>query len=386
MSEYLGYYRPDGSVGIRNYVVVIPSVSCVNGVVGRIVDAVPEVKALCHGHGCGRFSPDIDIHYKTLINIGKNPNVAAVLVIGLGCEVLNGEKLAMAIAETGKLVEFLSVQQEGGSLKTAHEGIKIVNRMLEETKKIQRTPFTLDKLTIGLECGGSDAFSGVTANPSVGFAVDWLVNNGGTAILTETTEMIGTTHILQERGCCPDVSREIVKIIDNQEKLTEKLLGPLAKVVIAPGNMDGGLSSILEKSLGCIVKSGTTPIVEVFSYSTRPTKKGLVIMDGPGYDTEGMSGLAASGAQIILFTTGRGNPVGFPIVPVAKIASNSDLFNRMSDDMDVDAGVILEGKEAKDVGNDIISLIKQVIDGKPTKAETNQKDHYICLYTTGPSF
>ncbi|MBN1662673.1 MAG: UxaA family hydrolase, partial [Deltaproteobacteria bacterium] len=243
METFQGYERPDRSVGIRNYVAVIPSVSCANGVVGLIAKGVPDVVPLYHGHGCGR-SIEIPLHKRALVNLGKNPNCAAVLIIGLGCEILKAEGLVSAIAESGKPVEYLSIQRDGGSRRTAARGIEICKRLLADAAKIKRKSFGLDRIIMGLECGGSDAFSGVTANPGVGLASDWLVDEGGTVILTEDTEMIGTSHILERRAKTPEVAAAVSKMVADAEKLTHDLLGPLAPYVIAPGNMDGGMSSI----------------------------------------------------------------------------------------------------------------------------------------------
>jgi altronate dehydratase large subunit len=365
--------------------VVIPSVSCANGVVRLIAKAVPEVVPIYHGHGCGR-ALEVGLHARTLTNLGRHPNVAAVLVIGLGCEVIKGERLAADIAESNKPVEFISIQQDGGSRKAAAKGIAFVKKMLEDAKQMERKPFGPDRIVMGLECGGSDAFSGVTANPSVGVAADWLVDQGGTVILTEDTEMIGTSHILERRACSPEVAGKIAHMISDAEQLTRDLLGPMAPYVIAPGNMDGGMSSIREKSLGSIAKAGTRPITQVVDYAEIPSQKGVVLMDAPGYDTESMAGVAAGGAQLMIFTTGRGSPVGFPIVPVIKVASTGVLFQAMEDDMDINAGTILEGKCLEDVGGEIIDLVRKVVNGEPTKAEINEQDGILCLYTLHPSF
>lgn len=385
METFDGYERPDGSVGIRNYVAVIPTVACANGIVGMIARAVPGVVPIYHGHGCGR-AVEIEMHTRTLAGLGKNPNVAAVLVIGLGCETINAEGLALAISVTGKPVEFLSIQDKGGSRKTAALGMEIVRKMIDDAKRIERKPFGFNRLCVGLECGGSDAFSGVTANPGVGLAADWIVDQGGTVILTETTEMIGTSHILEKRAVSPEVAVEIHRVIAEAEKRADDILGPLASLVISPGNMDGGMSSIREKSLGCIIKGGSRLINEVIDYGTTPAKKGLVIMDGPGYDMESLAGLGATGAQLILFTTGRGNPAGFPLIPVIKVASTRRLYRAMEDDMDINAGVVLEGESLEDVSQEIISLAKEVANGRQTKAEINDQDGIVCLYTMNPAF
>ena len=385
MKTFLGYERQNGAAGIRNHVVVIPSVACANGVVAGICRAVPQAVPLYHGHGCGR-AVEAAMHTRALANLGGHPNVAAALVVGLGCEVIKAEALAAAIAAMGKPVEYFNIQELGGTKKSTTKGIDIVRRMIADTAGIERKPIPLDRIIMGLECGGSDAFSGITANPSVGLASDWLVDQGGTVILTEDTEMIGTSHILERRAGNAELAGKISKMVADAEKLTHDLLGPLAPYVISPGNMDGGMTSIREKSLGCIAKAGSRTITEVIDYGTPPAQKGVVLMDGPGYDLESMTGVAAAGCQIMIFTTGRGNPIGYPIVPVLKVASTSKLFKHMEDDMDINAGVILEGAMMENVGDQIIAKVLGVLNGEPTKAELNQQEGIVCLYTLNPAF
>lgn len=386
METFLGYERADGTVGIRNHVAIVPSVSCANGVVAAIARAVPEAVPLYHANGCGRGGTDLELHSRTLQNICKNPNIAAVLIVGLGCEVVSAEGVAMVSAFAGRTQARLMIQEEGGSRKTAEKGIEIVRGFLKEVAAQRPKPFPLEKLVVGLECGGSDAFSGVTANPAVGVASDWLVDAGATVILSETTEMIGTSHILERRAVNPETAEKIKTMIADTEARTHEVLGPLAKLAIAPGNMDGGMSSIREKSLGCIVKAGTRPIRQVVDYAEIPSEKGLCVMHGPGYDTESMTGLAAGGAQLIIFTTGRGNPIGFPVVPVIKVASTSRMYANLADDMDVNAGEILEGKRLAQKGEEIRDLILKVVSGEQTQAEINRQDGILCLYTRTTSF
>jgi altronate dehydratase large subunit len=258
--------------------------------------------------------------------------------------------------------------------------------MLHDASRMSRAECPLSQIMLGLECGGSDAFSGVTANPAVGLVSDWLVDEGGTVILTENTEMIGTAHILSRRAGSPETAQRIVQIVEVAERRTKDILGPLAALVIAPGNMDGGMSSIQEKSLGCICKAGSRDIVEVVDYGRAPAGKGLMIMDGPGYDMESMTGLGAAGCQLMIFTTGRGNPAGFPIVPVIKVASTSRLYKAMEDDMDVNAGTVLEGRSLKDVADEIRTLALEVMDGRQTRAEVNDQGGILCLYAMTPAF
>jgi len=382
---FKGFVRPDGSAGIRNHIAVIPTVSCAAGVAANIARAVPPAVPLLHGHGCGR-ALEITMHQQVLAGLGRNPNVAAALVVGLGCETVQASSVAAEIAKTGKPCEFLVIQEQGGSRKTTEKGIEIVRRFQKHAQALQRSECPVSRIVLGLECGGSDAFSGITANPAVGLVSDWLVECGGTVVLTETTEMIGTEHILSRRAASPEVAARVEHIISQARRRTHDILGPLASCVIAPGNMDGGLSSIREKSLGCIVKGGGTPVTQVADYGQEPSSKGLVIMDGPGYDMESLAGLAAAGCQLIIFTTGRGTPAGFPLVPVIKVASTGRLYKLMEDDMDIDAGGVLDGGSLEDVARDLKALAVEVMNGEPTKAERNNQDGILCLAVMTPAF
>ena len=382
---FLGYKRPEGACGIRNHVVVMSSVSCANGVVEAIGREVPEVKTIVHTEGCGRGLEDVAISSRTLAGLGKNPNVAALLVVGLGCEWIKADDLARQVREYGKPVEHLTIQELGGTVKATAAGVEIVRQMLADARAVEREECPWSGLTMGLECGGSDALSGITANPLVGWAADWLVEQGGRVILSETTEMIGTQHILARRAISPEIAERITNLVNGQKKKTEDLLGDLASLVISPGNMDGGLSSIAEKSMGCIIKGGTSPLNEVVDYGVAPSQNGLVIMDTPGSDIFSLTGMASGGASLFLFTTGRGSPAGFPIAPVIKIASNTDMFERMKDNMDINAGRLLEGSTMESLGSELLHMIEAVVGGVETKSEIHQQD-CLAIYTVGPPF
>ncbi|KPJ48446.1 MAG: hypothetical protein AMJ38_05365, partial [Dehalococcoidia bacterium DG_22] len=257
--------------------------------------------------------------------------------------------------------------------------------LLGELESLPREKGTAADLMVGLECGGSDTFSGLTANPAVGKAVDRLVELGGTGILAETTEMIGALGPLLKSAESDEVAAKLKANVERQEARAREVLGPLAGAVLAPGNVESGLTTIAEKSLGCIAKAGSSPIREVVDYGDRPARQGLVVMDTPGYDIESMAGMAAAGAQAILFTTGRGTPVGFPAVPVIKISSNSELFEAMPDDIDLDAGTILAGKSISQVGEQILDLLLRVARGQETKAEINNQAVFA-IAQGGPAF
>lgn len=382
---FKGYKRFDGSCGVRNHVLVISSVSCANGVVNAISREVPEVKSVTHAEGCGRGLPDVEVTKRTVKGLCRNPNVAAVLVVGLGCEFMKAPQLADELKASGKPVKSLVIQDEGGSRKTTARGVQIAKELLAHAASIRQEECGWDRLRVGLECGGSDALSGVTANPLVGRAADWLVEQGGTVILSETTEMIGTEEILSSRAASPEIGKQVFDLIMGQKKFIKDSLGPFADLVISPGNIEGGLSNITEKSLGCIIKAGTSPVQEVIEYGAEPSKNGLVIMDTPGSDIFSLTGMAAGGSQIMIFTTGRGTPAGFPIVPVVKVASNSELFINMEDDMDVNAGRLLEGVSMEAAAEEFIGLIKRVSDGEQPRAEFNRQD-CLAIHTVGSAF
>jgi len=369
--EFKGYARKDGRFGIRNHVLVVSSVACANPVVEAIGRALPDVVPVTHGYGCGVGPEDHFTSLRVLGGLVDNPNVGAALIVGLGCEVLKPE--ALEDEAKGKPIERLVIQEDGGTAATTEKGIAIAERMLGELAAQKRVSVPAHALTVGLQCGGSDALSGIGANPAVGVASDRFVADGATVILAETTEMIGTKHILKRRGVDQEVGERVEQLVSDQEKLVRDELKDLAGLVIAPGNIEGGLSSIAEKSLGCITKGGTTPIKEVLGYAERPTVPGLVIMDTPGYDIESMSAMAAAGAQMILFTTGMGSPTGCPAVPVIKISSNSRIFESMPGDLDLNAGSVVDGEKTVDeVGEEIFGYAMEVAAGHTTCAENNR--------------
>jgi len=382
--EFPGYEREDGSFGVRNYVLVMSTVGCANGVVDAISRALPDVVPITHAHGCGYGPEDYGVGIRTLGGLVNNPNFGAVLFVGLGCENMTAEIMMMQVKD--KPAESIVIQEVGGSAATTKKGIEIAKGFLEKLQAQERVPVPVSELVVGLECGGSDAFSGVTANPAVGAAADLFVGQNASVILSETTEMIGTAHILKQRGATPRLGERIERLVNDHEKHVRDSLGDLVGMVISPGNVEGGLSSITEKSLGCITKGGTTPIEEVIEYAGRPSKRGLIIMDTPGFDIESMSGMAAAGAQMIIFTTGRGSAAGFPGVPVIKVASNSAMFNKMVGDMDVNAGLIIdESKTIGEAGKDIFELAVEVAGGRQTCAEINRSVPFSIL-KQGPSF
>lgn len=368
--SFQGYKREDGTVGVRNHVLIMPTTVCASHVARRLAEELPGTISLPHEHGCAQKGADLDQTRKILVGIARNPNVAAVLVVGLGCETISVEEIKEGVASTKKPLETIIIQESGGTNGTIQKGTKIAKEFLDYVSKQVREEISAEYLVLGTQCGGSDACSGISGNPSSGYASDLLVNAGGTVILAETTEMIGAEHILAERAINKEVADQIFNLVKRVEDRAKFLGVDIRGANPTPGNIAGGLTTLEEKSLGAIVKAGSATVNEVLEYGDRPTKKGLVIMDSPGHDAASIAGELASGAQILTFTTGRGSPVGSPIAPVIKIATNSLMYRNMIDNMDINAGTIIDGDETpQEVGRRIFQEIFQVASGKLTKSE-----------------
>ena len=369
--EILGYRRPDGKVGIRNHILIIPTSICSSTVASNIANQIPEAVALSNQHGCCQIGTDHEQTIRTLIGFGKNPNVAAVLVVGLGCEGIPILETASEIAASGKPVEVIIIQEIGGTLKTEAEGIRKAAKLVRQVSHLQPEKVDLNELSLAIECGGSDFTSGLASNPASGIAADLLVAAGGNVMLSETTEFLGAEHILARRAKSTDVADKLLKIVHDCEKRAKLLNVDIRDGQPTPGNIAGGISSIEEKSLGCIYKAGHAPIQDVLNYGESPQGKGLYIMDTPGQDIESITGMLAGGATIVIFTTGRGTPTGSPIAPVIKITANARTFKIMEDNLDLDASSIISGEETiEQVGHRIFDEIIAVANGQRTKAES----------------
>ena len=376
MNEWKGYPRPDGSFGARNYVGVLPSVACANSVAKKIAENVKGAIPLIHNTGCALTGKDaVKRTVDTLVGLGLNPNVHSLLIVGLGCETIQSDKLADKISRSGKEVYNIIIQDQG-TLKTIEKGIRIVKKLIQEASVQTRQSTDISTLIIGTECGGSDWSSGIISNPILGYAADIIVNNGGTVILSETTEFFGAEHLLIKRAFSSEVKNKILEIIRRYEQDIINSGGDIYYSNPSYGNIQGGITTIEEKALGAILKGGTSKIMQVVEYGEKPSKKGLIIMDTPGYDIISITGMAAGGAQVIVFTTGRGNHIGFPIVPVIKITGNPLTYEKMMDDIDIYVGekIIRRGvsatnKELRDEGKKLVSEILEVASGKKVKSE-----------------
>ncbi|OUN01130.1 MAG: carbohydrate hydrolase [Paenibacillaceae bacterium ZCTH02-B3] len=365
--KFNGYVRENGKVGIRNHVLVMSSVGCANTVVEKI-SAQTGANPITHQQGCLQLGVDQELTKKTLIGAGNNPNIGAVLIVGLGCETVQPTLLAEHIK--GKRVEYITIQECGGTTKAVEKGVAIVREMQKELEKQKREPVDISHLIIGLKCGGSDTFSGLTANPVLGYVSDRLVDLGGTVILSETPGFFGGDRYLRERIVTEEGRKKFDEILNTMWQESSRLGETLADGELSPGNIKGGLTTLIEKSLGGIKKGGSRPIQGVLDFADEITGKGLWIMDTPGFDIITISGQTAGGAQMILFTTGRGSPVGCTLSPVIKVCSNSKTYEWMNEDMDINAGKIIdEGLPISEVGEELLMKMIEVANGEPTKSE-----------------
>ena len=381
---FLGFRRADGRVGTRNFVAVLASVNCSSTATRRIAETVrssgvlaryPNVDGvLAFGvkGGCGAHhgSPDMAQLQRTLGGIVDHPNVAAYVVLSLGCEVNQpGEMLEEAgIARGASGPPVLTIQEDGGFVRTVEAGVEAVSRLLPLADAARREEVPASELVVALQCGGSDGWSGVTANPALGRAADEVVRQGGTVVLGETPEIYGAEHLLTRRARSPEVAEKLLDRIRWWERHAAAF-GASIDNNPAPGNKAGGLTTIYEKSLGAVAKAGSTPLEDVVGYAERITGPGLVHMDTPGYDPVSVTGQVAGGCNIVVFTTGRGSAFGFKPSPTIKVASNSELYRRQEPDMDVNAGRILDGASLEEVGGEIFEEVLAVASGKQTCSE-----------------
>jgi arabinonate dehydratase len=383
-ATFQGIVRPDGSVATRNYLGILTSVNCSATAAKMIADQfrrpglldefpnVDGVVALTHGTGCGMADDGegIAVLRRTLAGYAEHPNFAGFLMLGLGCEVnqIRGVSEGWRL-DPSRPVETMTIQEQGGTVATVRAGVEALKAMLPKANEVTRQTVPASELVLGLNCGGSDAYSGITANPALGAAVDILVRHGGTAVLGETPEIYGAEHLLTRRAVSPDIAEKLIERIKWWEEYTAKNNGSMDNNP-SPGNKAGGLTTILEKSLGAVAKGGTTNLTGVYKYAERVTAKGFTFMDTPGYDPVSVTGIVAGGATVMCFTTGRGSVLGTKPTPSIKLATNTEMYERMSGDMDLDCGVILsKGESVEAVGERLFQLILDTASGRKTLSE-----------------
>lgn len=384
--EFYGYKRPDGSFGARNFVAIIPSVTCANDVANAICRQVQGTVTYLHHQGCCQLPPDLERVTNTLISLGKSPNVGAILIVSLGCEGTDHERMYRELSATGKPVEIIHIQELGGVSNAIREGTNLARKLVIQISGQQRVPADVSNIVMAIKCGASDTTSGMASNCVIGYVADKLVDLGATVIFGETTEFLGGEHLLAKRAVNKEVANKIYQIVNAMEERAKSVGVDMRRGQPTPGNIAGGLSSIEEKSLGAIVKSGTRPIQGVLEYPEHvTTQKGLWIKDTPGREPEILTGMAATGAQFMCFSTGRGAPQGFPSMPVIKICGNPNTYDRMKEDMDINAGPIINGdKTIEEVGEEVFQKILRVLNGEMTKNESIQYFSAIDIHCLGP--
>ena len=382
--SFMGFKRSDGRVGTRNFIAVVSTVNCSATVVHEIASYFTEKKlekypnidgvaAFSHSTGCGMelSGEPMDLLHRTLGGYINHPNVVSSLVVGLGCErcQVGGLFQHQGIVENSNL-KTLVMQENGGTSATIRNGIKYIEEMLEEANNIQREEVALSNLMVGLQCGGSDAFSSLSANPSLGKAVDILVSHGGTAILSETPEIYGVENSLTARAVNVSVAEKLMNRVNWWKDVYSVGRDVQINGTVSPGNQKGGLANILEKSLGSAMKGGTTGLMEVYNYAEKINQKGFVFMDTPGFDPVSATGQIAGGANLVAFTTGRGSCFGAKPTPSIKLATNSNLYRKMNEDMDINCGLVIDGqKNIEEMGEEIFEEFISFASGKKTKSE-----------------
>ncbi len=379
-----GYHRADGGVGTRNYIGILTSVNCSGSVAKFIAEAaeksgllndfpnVDGIVPITHGTGCGMSGENegYDALFRTLSGYACHPNFGGILLIGLGCEVMQLSALVdgRPIRADGAL-RYMTIQQEGGTRKTIEKGLSELAGVAALANEATRKPSPISKIMVGMQCGGSDGYSGITANPALGVASDLLVQHGGTTILSETSEIYGAEHLLTRRAVSADVGEKLIERVRWWEDYTARNGGEMDNNP-SPGNKRGGLTTILEKSLGAVAKSGSAPLADVYKFAEKITTPGFVFMDSPGFDPCSVTGQVASGANLIAFTTGRGSVSGYMPTPGIKIATNSEMYARLSEDMDMNCGdIVTDGVTIEDKGRDLFELFIRVASGEKTKSE-----------------
>lgn len=377
--RFLGFRREDGRVGTRNYIAVVASSNCAAHTSELVAEsfediALPDnvdgIVAFPHGEGCGMTSgPDLRQLQRTLSGVLNHPNVSAGIVLGLGCEVNQIDHYLGAGAPRTDRISGMTVQGTGGTSATVSAARKQIQQAIERAAAEKRVEVAAANIVLGLNCGGSDSFSGITANPALGWCSDRLAEFAAASVLAETTEIFGAEHLLVKRARNRAVGEKLLAMVKGYKTYLNQFGGSFDDNP-SPGNKEGGLTNILEKSLGAVAKAGVSPLMDVVDYAERITSPGFVFMNTPGYDPASLAGLAAGGCNLIAFTTGRGSAIGFPTIPVIKIATNTPMYNRMRDNMDINAGRIADGEATVEVvGKEILDFVLRVASGERTCSE-----------------
>ena len=369
---FMGYKRPDGLVGIRNHVLILPTCACASETCRVVSQQVAGSIHIINNSGCAEVKANEDMTQTILRGFAANPNIFGTVVIGLGCENVGHRELREAIEKiTNKPIVSFGIQEEGGTPNTIRLAVRAAREMVAAASIQKREPCGMSNLILGLECGGSDATSGFAANPALGYVSDKLIAMGASTVMAETIELIGAEHVLARRGATREIHDQIITICKDFEDYLHAMGQDCRHGQPTLGNKEGGLSTLEEKSLGCINKGGTSPIVEVVAEGRRPSKKGAIIMDTPGYDIACNTAMIAGGCQMIAFTTGRGTPTGHAIAPIFKITGNRATFERMKDNIEVDVSALTAGEiSIEQAGEIIYHEMMEIIEGKLTKAET----------------
>ncbi len=369
--QFWGYRRAEGRPGIRNHVLILPTCACGSETARIIASQVKGAVNIIFNTGCSDVQANTDMSQKVLTGFACNPNVWGVVIIGLGCETVPHDKLRAKIQSmTSKPVVSFGIQEEGGTLKTIEKGVRAAREMAMQAARQQKELFDISELYLGIECGGSDATSGIASNPATGELSDLLVDMGATTLMSESIEWIGGEHVLAKRAATPEIHRQIIQVCKDYEAHLMAAGQDCRAGQPTPGNKAGGLSTLDEKSLGCIRKGGTRPIVEVLEQAVRPTRRGALVMDTAGYDISSVTSMVASGCQAVIFTTGRGTCTGNAIAPVLKVTANGRTYQRMEDNMDIDLSPIVRGEKTyQEMGREMLQDIQDICNGRLTKAE-----------------
>lgn len=370
---FFGYKRPDGRVGVRSKVLILPASVCASDTTRIIAQQVVGSVTFNNQQGCSQVASDQQLTMDVMAGYAANPNIYGTVVVSLGCENCQMDLVVKAIQErTNKPIKQVIIQEAGGTLKAVDLAVRYAKEMVAEASLLQKEEFPISELIVGTECGGSDPTSGLAANPVIGQMSDLVVAAGGTSILSETTEFIGAEHILARRAATPEVHDRIFEIVHRYEKALQLVGEEVREGNPSPGNKAGGITTLEEKSLGCIHKGGHSPVNAVYDYAKQvEPKQGLVIMDTPGNDPSSVAAMVAGGAQVVVFSSGRGTPTGNPIAPVIKITGNKLTFAKMEDNIDLDASPLIYGeKTLEELGDDLLKMVVETASGKQTKAES----------------